>query len=398
VGGASLVVVLVLPGVITILGRPYHAISGSAAPAVMGAIVTPGESRDMSTVPASTPYGQLNGVSCSSRHACMAVGVRFNLSGTRQETTAELWNGRAWMLTAIRDPAGSAIAILRGVSCPTASDCLAVGAYFARTDAPALLEQWNGRSWTVLSSPELRAGYTELYGVSCASAKSCMAVGYSGSHTLAEQWNGRVWGISKTLSPGPVPQASNSTTLSAVSCIRPRSCMAVGHYLTASQRFVAIAEAWNGRVWRLIPTPAPFGRQLVGVSCSSARSCTAVGSSITRSSVSSALVERWNGARWAVQSTPAPAEPAGVSCSAVDSCMAVGAFFPQVGAWNGAGWRVLPTPRVAGNEYATSFDGVSCGSVSSCIAVGSYINSANSDSPLIEVWNGKTWAVRVFPY
>jgi len=78
--------------------------------------------------------------------------------------------------------------------------------------------------------------------------------------------------------------------------------------------------------------------------------------------------------------------------------MAVGASFPQVGAWNGAGWRVLPTPRVAGNEYATSFDGVSCGSVSSCIAVGSYINSANSDSPLIEVWNGKTWAVRVFPY
>jgi hypothetical protein len=199
VGGASLVVVLVLPGVITILGRPYHATSGSAAPPVMGAIVTPGESRDKSTVPVSTPYGELNGVSCSSRHACMAVGVRFNLSGTRQETTAELWNGRAWMLTAIRDPAGSAIAALRGVSCPTASDCLAVG-----------------------------------------------------------------------------------------------------HYLTASQRFVAIAEAWNGRVWRLIPTPAPLGRQLVGVSCSSARSCTAVGSSITRSSVPSALVERWNGARWEV--------------------------------------------------------------------------------------------------
>src|SRR5213594_2470128 len=67
---------------------------------------------------------------------------------------------------------------LNGVSCASASSCIAVGFYldgsgFSRT----LIEKWDGTSWTAASSPNASSASNSLSGVSCASAGSCTAVG-----------------------------------------------------------------------------------------------------------------------------------------------------------------------------------------------------------------------------
>jgi hypothetical protein len=58
-------------------------------------------------VPVTLPLdGQLEGVSCASPRACMAVGTRI-VSPTVQATLAEHWNGRGWSVQATPSPAYS---------------------------------------------------------------------------------------------------------------------------------------------------------------------------------------------------------------------------------------------------------------------------------------------------
>ena len=69
----------------------------------------------------------------------------------------------------------------------------------------ALIEQWNGRAWTVVPSPS-PAGSPVLVGVSCTSGTSCMAVGRSAQgtslSTLAMRLSAGHWTITPTPSPG----------------------------------------------------------------------------------------------------------------------------------------------------------------------------------------------------
>jgi hypothetical protein len=48
--------------------------------------------------------GPLNGVSCSSRRRCTAVGYDLTTSGNSL-TLAERWNGRRWRIEPTRSPA-----------------------------------------------------------------------------------------------------------------------------------------------------------------------------------------------------------------------------------------------------------------------------------------------------
>ena len=86
---------------------------------------------------------------------------------------------------------------------------MAVG--FAYTAAPvthALVVAWDGAHWENQAVPTI-AGDSDvaLFGVSCPSASDCEAVGsYSdgthGQHTLAEAWTGSAW--RPQLTPGGI--------------------------------------------------------------------------------------------------------------------------------------------------------------------------------------------------
>jgi hypothetical protein len=68
---------------------------------------------------------EADGVSCPSATDCIAVGGHITVNGS-QSPTADSWNGSTWTAQTVPDPAGSGYTVLFGVSCPSANDCSAV--------------------------------------------------------------------------------------------------------------------------------------------------------------------------------------------------------------------------------------------------------------------------------
>jgi hypothetical protein len=173
-----------------------------------------------------------------------------------------------------------------------------------------------------------------------------------------------------------------------------------------------VAEAWNGRSWRIQVTPNPagtFGSVLRDVSCTSASACTAVGF-YNRGPFGpgAPLAEAWNGSRWSIQATPSP--PGGVdsalgpvSCTSASACTAVGGYSTSGHAvlfaerWDGARWTVQAIPSPSPGTSFAVLSGLACTSATACTAVGGYDNSAHTLLAFAEVWDGTSWSLQATP-
>jgi hypothetical protein len=266
-------------------------------------------------------------------------------------------------------------------------------------------------TWGVTPSPS-RAGINELNSVSCRGRSFCAAVGdYFDSHagTMIEMWDGRHWAITRSPSPGQLPDPG---TLLGVSCPSANFCAAVGYYDSSSLRELTLIETWDGTRWRIRPSPNPSGySHLLGVSCTSPSDCQAVGFYLHNCSAhaggSSGLVERWDGRDWSVTASPrrpcGDTQLQGVSCSAPSSCMAVGHYFrgssepTLVESWDGTHWSTVPSPN-ANPTNNNELLGVSCSRPNSCVAVGWYqLVFAGPALTLAETWDGTRWSVVASP-
>ena len=239
-------------------------------------------------VGSGTPNSYLHAVSCRSTTSCFAVGNTV-FHGAR--TLVEHWNGHAWSIVTSPNPAGFEYHTLGGVSCPSTTSCFAVGISQGST-VRALVEHWNGRTWSIMTRPTpTGSDATDLSHVSCSSTASCVAVGsYSvgaAGKSLVEQWNGHTWSIMTS----PNPTRATSTALNGVSCPTPADCFAVGVFSREVSRGAlgvgvaekTLVERWNGRTWSIMTSPDPTrpgGFDLMvlnGVSCHRKSSCFAVG-------------------------------------------------------------------------------------------------------------------------
>jgi hypothetical protein len=351
----------------------------------------------------SVANGSLHGVSCPSATECLAVGSGFGSSSATNRPLVERWNGANWRVMTTPKLASTATASLSAISCPSTTACFAVGSLTLDSGrASVLAERWNGTSWVVESLPN-PTGYTnpKLSGVSCPSIHACMAVGSSTNPSgqtvpLAERWNGTNWVIQ---SPAPLDSGDN---LTAVSCTSPMACTAVGY-----GRPQGVAERWNGRTWTLQSTPGlgdMAGGGFDSVSCASGTACTATGSVDLGGGVPVQLAERWNGSIWVVQSTPNPgafADMAGVSCPSRSDCTAVGYDVNfNTGAdetfamqFTGGSWTLQSPPTPADATDAVLL-GVSCSAAGSCTGVG----AMNGQSRTLAVrFNGTSWSVQPTP-
>jgi hypothetical protein len=191
------------------------------------------------------------------------------------------------------------------LSCATAEFCLVVGGYATGITAqpnPAsrdqtLAEEWDGRSWRPLR-PANVSRRDAFSAVSCVSPANCTAVGASVSqYPIAEHWDGTSWRIEHIPAPGKI----GYTQLSAVSCASVSVCVAVGNYQGRP-----VAEISHSGSWRLqwLPHLAGDDNPLQSVSCATAATCMAVGNDVSASSVS--FAERWNGTRWQLLRMPNP--------------------------------------------------------------------------------------------
>jgi hypothetical protein len=259
--------------------------------------------------------GSLADVSCTSATACMAVGSRSD-----HTTLAERWDGTSWTVQTTPNPSGNRFTGLDDVSCTSATACVAVGSSqdLDTLERTPVVERWNGTTWTIQAVPIPSAPSDaigpSLSGVSCTSATSCVAVGryFDFSYqraVLVERWDGASWTIQST----PTPPSGHGE-LNAVSCTAATACMAVGAQLIGEEADrTSLAERWDGTSWTITPTGNTFS--LSDVSCSSATACTAT------------QLQRWNGTSWTVQSPGALAGPyslSGVSCSSPTTCTAAG--------------------------------------------------------------------------
>ena len=249
----------------------------------------------------------LAAVSCKRADSCVAVGSSYynidytNVFGGQSvfgvyQTLVATWDGTAWSIIPSPNPTTSPNgAYLNGVTCRTVKYCVAVGASNNATPPPSnpayqsLVEIWNGKSWSVVPSPNKASSagpdYTVLQTVSCPSVSSCFAAGvtgnvsYGAARTLVEAWNGMTWSI--TPSPN---QGTNNNGFQGVACGKANSCVAVGEYENYAlnpPQYSTLIETWNGSTWSITPRPNPnsYDNQLSGgVSCKFAH-CMAVGES-----------------------------------------------------------------------------------------------------------------------
>lgn len=345
--------------------------------------------------PAGATFSQLNAVSCASATRCLAVGD--TQSRGKQVPLAEVWNGSSWKIERPPKPSGQAGSGLSGISCPSATRCLAVGSSETNDIFRTLAEVWNGSKWLIQKTPSPTRG-DSLNAVSCRSASSCMAVG-SGP---AEQWNGKSWSVVKIARPrGTTPD------LLGVSCVRAGPCYAVGGNFVRSVGS-SVAELWNGSKWSVQPvtlTTSADSSLLNGVSCTTATNCTAAGFYHDPALADRALAEdfsiRWQNVSPMPFNGVSPTNLNGVSCASPRACVAVGRFQTSTGfesfaeSWNGTSWTA---PRLLAKPKITSVAAVTCTGVSNCVAVGSIATGTGSTSaPAAERWNGAGWTLQKPP-
>jgi hypothetical protein len=312
----------------------------------------------------------------------------------------ERWSGRRWVVS--KSPAPKAIAsALVGVSCPTPTNCIAVGSVRASLDAPTLPRavRWNGKAWKVLPTPAPPgATHSFFEAVSCPGPKSCYAVGsYASGATigspLVERWNGAKW----TIMPSPNAPNAATTGLSGVSCVGTGAavtCAAVGSYATRPEGnpYYAVTQRMARGKWKAVASPKVGNDQsnaLTAVSCIGPKNCFAVG---TRGSKhGAALVEHWNG-KWKVTGAAVPrgatlSQFNGISCARPTNCVATGmvsmdnaTHHTLINRWNGRRWVIQPSASPA-RAVGTSLSGVSCTSSDGCFAVGTYLASTFANPP-----------------
>ncbi len=247
-----------------------------------------------------TSVSYLSGVSCPSRSNCIAVGYAGNAAGTAGALLAERFNGVSWVVQRTARPSGAAAAFLSGVSCMSSRSCVAVGFWVGGDEvARPLAERWDGERWSIERVPRPQAATeVQLAGVSCALRGPCMAAGFFGIDTgiqimLAEQRSGGSWSTERTL----YPRGARGVQFAGVSCASPRSCAAVGSFVDVAGLDEALVERFNGVDWAIQPAPLRPGdmsNSLSGVSCTTSRTCTAVGSSVTSRGTEVTLAERYS--------------------------------------------------------------------------------------------------------
>ena len=287
-------------------------------------------SPNVGTTPPSPLTGAFTGLACVSASDCSAVGYYF--TATSIQSLVVHWDGTSWAIVSSPNTSPTEFNVLNDVTCLSASDCWAVGYY---SHGIALIQHWNGSSWSIVTNgvPELG---NVLYDVTCASPSDCWAVGTSSTslilgtgQSLIEQWDGTSWSV--VTSP-PIVGASNSF-LNGVTCVSASDCWAVGNSTsvggTTGRR--TLVEHWDGTSWSIVSSPNTDTTQnnsLFGVTCVSGSDCWAVGNYDNRGRAQT-LIQRWDANSWEIVSSPNTSTMkqnllVDVTCASASDCWAVG--------------------------------------------------------------------------
>ena len=306
------------------------------------------------TVPNATQSTLLRSVSCPTTTFCMAVGQWGDVSQGSgfEHPLAEMWDGTKWTAATVPTPQGTDNDHLFAVSCTSPSWCMAVGTEASASFQYTFAVLWNGTSWSQVAAPHIPGGDDELNSISCLSATWCLAVGDwqnnagTQSQNVIDVWDGTAWSLAAH------PKATGA--LYSVSCTTTSFCMIDG---------LANFE-WTGSA--VMPVTGPIGSS---VSCTSPSFCMA--------NVSATTTAEWNESAWATINRTVPRTAYAVGFLSIDclpdtACVAAGAYEPTqnvpvglVEQWDGASWHVMYANGPRGTLFSDS-----CATPGFCVAVG----------------------------
>ena len=356
--------------------------------------------------------GAINSVSCPSAAICVAVGSNYAYAGVAIYTTN---GGLSWQSGTV--PVGTSV--LEGVSCGSIAVCVAISSSSSTgastgSVAPMLLTTSDGGQ--VWQDAALPPGVQHLSSVSCPTASDCVAVGAVSSTGGSGGQSASVAGTVVTTDGGTswsLHEASIGLVyFQAVSCFSASYCMAVGdtsiNGTTGSATFVSTD---GGSSWAIAGIPAgTFNRLIYSLSCPSAQACVGVGSQLSTSGapvVPLIVATTDGGATWITQTPPAGLTGIGaltsVTCPSPSVCLAVspgsspygsGASTPYViGTTSGGSTWVSESPP----PRAGSLDSISCPTASICTAVGAVTWNTSIPVLLQTADGGTTWATKSVP-
>ena len=206
--------------------------------------------------PSGSKESELLSVSCLSSTFYTAVGTYEVSSVDENAPLVEHWNGTEWSMQTAPNYSGTLRSVLDGVSCTSSTACIAVGYYLQGSspyDYETLAERWNGTEWSLQTTPNPagRTGennYLTLSGISCTASNACTAVGWyatkggeSGQATLAERWNGTEWAL-QTM---PSPSGAKESSAAGLACPLSSTCFATGSYLNSSGTYMTLGEEYH---------------------------------------------------------------------------------------------------------------------------------------------------------
>ena len=354
---------------------------------------------------------QINSISCASAGNCSAAGQYVDGSGHGQAFVANETNG-TWGTaeevpgTAALNAGGSAQA--ESVSCASAGNCSAGGQY---TDGSGktqvfVVKETNG-TWGVAkevrgSGALNQGGLADLNSVSCGSAGDCSAGGAyeiaSGAQRafLVSETNG-TWGVAKRV---PGVTGSQMLDIESVSCGSAGNCSAGGEYSDSSgvQAFVIDESHGTWGTAEPIPGFAALNQarqaELFSGAMSCAGSCTVggfYGNSGTQAFVANETHSTWGTAEevpgTAALNSGGYASIYSISCASPGNCSAGGSYTDSFGhmqafvvnetngTWGGA--IEVPGTVVLNQGGNASIGWISCASAGHCSAGGEYTDSSN---------------------
>jgi hypothetical protein len=317
-----------------------------------------------------------------------AAGYYVNTGQSINRTLTEHWNGTNWKVVVSANYL-TGPNVLYGIAAASPTNIWAVG-YFTNGNnvQRPLTEQWNGAKWKFVKNPGIGAGTNILYGVAASSSKNIWAVGTyvnkSGvNQTLIEQWNGISWKVVSS----PNVAGSTSDVLTGVAASSPTDAWAVGSYTNSSGINQTLTEQWNGKSWSIVSSPnvGTSNNVLTGVADSSSRNSWAVGNYVNTSGANQTLIEQWNGTSWSVVSSPNVGTTNNflnsVAISSSTDVWTVGDYTNSSNVnqtlteqWNGTSWSVVSSANVGTGSNA--FLGVAV-TLAGVWAVGDYNNNVN---------------------
>ena len=296
-----------------------------------GALAAPavGETWQVQSIPTPGPGG-LAGLSCPSSTTCIGVGD-YAKSG-QELTLAELWNGQEWSVLRTPNPQGVPQSVLSAVSCSRQRHAWLLAPFTAAT-LRARAPRWQNSGMAIsgqsklLRCPPCRSTHITLPRM--LSSLECLVRLRRCALGLANGPTGRsgkrdCWRNGGMAIRGQSNAPSAGVALRAV-CAPASDCTAVG------QRKHPLVERWNGKSWGTQLTPPGVGGDLSAVSCLLPTFCAAVGGRH--------ILGR-NGSGWSSEKTSLSGGGIhldGISCVSASWCIAVGA--------GGGGGALAVTPQ-----------------------------------------------------